>query len=112
MLVFDDEFVLSGQRNCCNLWAKEANLQRVCFSIDTNLLANAPKGAHADLAELELCERERAQIEAACRRAFANRGRLCVFSLRRSLGGLRRSVCADLVAKLRPQIPYFIGHPT
>jgi hypothetical protein len=36
-------------------------------------LPNAPKGAHVDLAELDLCEPERGQIEAACRRAFANR---------------------------------------
>jgi hypothetical protein len=78
MLVFDDEFVLSGQRNCCTLWAKEPKLKRVCFSIDTNLLPNAPKGAHIDLAELELCERERARIEAACRRAFANRASRCI----------------------------------
>jgi primosomal protein N'' len=72
MLVFD-EFVLSGQRNCCNLWAREPKFNRVCFSIDTNLLSNVLKEAHIDLAELELCERERPQIEAACRRAFANR---------------------------------------
>ena len=56
MLVFDDEFVLSGQRNRCNLWAREPKLKRVCFSIDTNLLPNALKGEHIDLVELELCE--------------------------------------------------------
>jgi hypothetical protein len=73
MLVFDDEFLLGDHRNCCTLWAREGKLKHVCFSIDTSILSNAPKEPHPDFAELEFCERERAQIEAACRRAFANR---------------------------------------
>ena len=76
MLVFDNEFVLSGQRNCCNLWAREPKLNRICFSIHTNLLPHE-KGIQnqlVDLAELQLCERERPRIEAACQRAFTNRG--------------------------------------
>ena len=58
MLVFDDQFVLSGQRNCCNLWAREPKLNRICFSIHTNLLPHE-KGTEnqlVDLAELQFCD--------------------------------------------------------
>jgi hypothetical protein len=73
MLFFDDEFRLTGHRNCCALWANEPTLKRVRFSINTDILPDAPGGLVHDFAALELCERERHQIEAACRRAFTNR---------------------------------------
>jgi hypothetical protein len=75
MLAFDDEFRLTGSRHCCALWADEPTFKRVRFSVDTQILPDlptAPKPLH-EFAELELCERERDQIETACRRAFADR---------------------------------------
>jgi hypothetical protein len=75
MLAFDDEFRLTSSRNCCALWADEPTFKRVRFSVNTQILSNRPKGSNPlhEFAELELCERERDQIEAACRRAFADR---------------------------------------
>ena len=75
MLAFDDEFKLTGSRHCCTLWAREPTFKRVRFSVNTNILPGLPKGPNLihEFAELELCERDRDQIEAACRRAFADR---------------------------------------
>jgi len=75
MLAFDDEFRLTSSRNCCALWADEPTFKRVRFSVNTQILSNRPKGSNPlhEFAELELCERERDQIESACRRAFAER---------------------------------------
>ena len=75
MLVFDDEFKLTGRRKLCTLWANEPKFKRVCFTINTDILPDGRKavsGIH-DFGELQLCEGERPYIEAACRRAFANR---------------------------------------
>ena len=70
MLAFDDEFRLTSSRNCCALWADEPTFKRVRFSVNTQILSNRPKGSNPlhEFAELELCERERDQIESACRR--------------------------------------------
>jgi hypothetical protein len=75
MLAFDDEFRLTGSRHCCALWADEPTFNRVRFSVNTEILPDLPKGPSPvhEFAELELCERERDQIEVACRRAFAAR---------------------------------------
>jgi hypothetical protein len=75
MLAFDDEFRLTGSRHCCALWADEPTFKRVRFSVNTQILPGLPASANAlhEFAELELCERDRDQIESACRRAFADR---------------------------------------
>jgi hypothetical protein len=75
MLAFDDEFRLTGSRHCCALWADEPTFKRVRFSVNTQILPALPTGPKPlhEFAELELCERERDQIETACRRAFADR---------------------------------------
>jgi hypothetical protein len=75
MVVFDDKFTLGGRRHHCTLWAREPEFKHINFGINLNILPNSNEEAQAvcDLAELALCERERSQIEAACRRAFANR---------------------------------------
>jgi hypothetical protein len=75
MLDFDDEFKLTGSRRCCALWAREPTFKRVRFSVNTDILPSLPKGPNPvhEFAELELCERGRDQIEAACRLAFADR---------------------------------------
>ena len=75
MLVFQDKFMLGDQRNHCTLWAREPEFNHINFGINLNILPNAKEESQGvcDLSELALCERERSQIEAACRRAFANR---------------------------------------
>ncbi len=75
MLSFDDEFRLSGRRKFCTLWANEPKFKRVCFTINTDILPDGRKAASRihDFGELQLCEGERSYIEAAYRRAFANR---------------------------------------
>lgn len=60
MIVFGDKFMLGGRRNHCTLWAQDPEFKQISHVV-------------CDLAELALCERERSQIEAACRRAFTNR---------------------------------------
>jgi hypothetical protein len=73
MLTFDDRFhsdVLS-----CLLWADEPTMNRVCFCIGPTILEDVLHGGNAvhDEANKALCDRERSRIEAACRRAFADR---------------------------------------
>jgi hypothetical protein len=75
MLVFEDKFTLGDRRSHCTLWAREPEFKHINFEINLNILPNAKEEAPGvcDLSELALCERERFQIEGACRRAFANR---------------------------------------
>jgi hypothetical protein len=50
-------------------------MRRVRFDIGPNILEDVLHGGNAvhDDANVALCERNRERIEAACRRAFANR---------------------------------------
>jgi hypothetical protein len=74
MLTFDDDF--HSDPTGCFLCAKTESGVRVRFNIGTMILQdeldqNGP--AINDETNVALCVKERSQIEAACRRAFANR---------------------------------------
>jgi hypothetical protein len=74
MLTFDLSFHSDGVLGCV-LWADETAMGRVRFDIGPNILEDVLHGGNAvhDDANVALCEKERTRIEAACRRAFANR---------------------------------------
>jgi hypothetical protein len=76
MLTFEDSFHSDGVLSCF-LWADsdEPTMKRVCFYIGPTILQDVLHGGNPvhDAANVELCEKERLRIEAACRRAFASR---------------------------------------
>jgi hypothetical protein len=74
MLTFDLSFHSDGVLGCV-LWADQTVMGRVRFDIGPNILEDVLHGGNAvhDDANVALCEKERTRIEAACRRAFANR---------------------------------------
>jgi hypothetical protein len=74
MLTFDVSFHSDGVLGCV-LWADETVMKRVRFYIGPNILEDvlcSGNPVHDD-ANVALCEKERGRIEAACRRAFADR---------------------------------------
>jgi hypothetical protein len=74
MLTFDDSFH-SDHRFGCLLRADEPKMKRVLFYIGPTILQDVLHGGNPvhDAANEELCKRNRGRIEAACRRAFAER---------------------------------------
>jgi hypothetical protein len=74
MLTFDLSFHSDGVLGCV-LWADETVMGRVRFEIGSLILQDVLRGGNPvhDEANVELCERARPRIEAACRQAFANR---------------------------------------
>jgi hypothetical protein len=74
MLTFDDRFHSDGVLSCF-LWADEPTMKRVRFNIGPKILEDVLPGGNPvhDDANVALCDRNRERIEAACRRAFANR---------------------------------------
>ncbi len=74
MLTFDPVFH-SDRALGCVLWADETVLRRVRFDMGHRILEDVLQGGNPvhDKANEELCERNRERIEAACRRAFADR---------------------------------------
>jgi hypothetical protein len=75
MLTFDLSFHSDGVLACV-LWADETVMGARAFRHRPQLiLEDVLHGGNAvhDDANMALCEKERARIEAACRRAFANR---------------------------------------
>lgn len=73
MLRFDDHFASDGVRGCA-FWANAPVINRVRFNIGHEILREVLHGGNPGHdANVALCERERSRIEAACRRAFANR---------------------------------------
>jgi hypothetical protein len=74
MLTFDINFH-SDRMLGCVLWADETVMGRVRFDIGSRILQDVLHGMNLvhDDANVALCERERLRIEAACRRAFADR---------------------------------------
>jgi hypothetical protein len=73
MLTFDGRFA-SDEKLGCVLWADGLS-QRVRFAIGHQILIEILGGQNpiAHDRNVALCERERARIEAACRRAFSER---------------------------------------
>jgi hypothetical protein len=74
MLEFNEPFRTDGALDCL-IWADESSFGRVRFNIGHLILTDVLHGGnpiHHDI-NMALCERERHQIEAACRRAFADR---------------------------------------
>jgi hypothetical protein len=74
MLTFDVSFHSDGL-SACVLWADETLMGRVRFDIGPTILQDVLHGGNPihDAANVALCERNRERIEAACRRAFADR---------------------------------------
>jgi hypothetical protein len=74
MLTFDPNFH-SDRALGCFLWADETAMRRVRFDIGHRILEDVLHGGNPvhDAENEALCERNRERIEAACRRAFAER---------------------------------------
>lgn len=74
MLTFDPSFHSDGVLGCV-LWADETLMGRVRFDIGHRILEDVLQGGNPvhDKENEKLCERNRERIEAACRRAFADR---------------------------------------
>ena len=73
MLHFDDHFASDSCKLSCLLWASGPK-GRVRFDVGTGVLDFLGGGNPVhDWKNLELCIRERAKIELACRRAYATR---------------------------------------
>ena len=74
MLAFEDSFHSNGLVSCF-ICANEPRMGRVCFYIGPTILQDVLHGGNPvhDRANVALCEAARPRIEAACRRAFANR---------------------------------------
>jgi hypothetical protein len=74
MLTFDVSFHSDGLVSCF-IWADEPKMGRVRFHIGPRILEDVLHGENPvhDARNLVLCEKERERIEAACRRAFAQR---------------------------------------
>jgi hypothetical protein len=74
MLTFDLSFHSDGALGCF-LWADETVMRRVRLHIGPAILEDVLHGGNPvhDAANEALCERNRERIEAACRRAFAER---------------------------------------
>jgi len=74
MLTFDPDFHSDDLLGCV-LWASETLMGRVRFDIWSLILQDILHGRNPvhDKSNVELCERERPRIEAACRHAFAIR---------------------------------------
>ena len=74
MLTFEDTFHSDGLVSCF-IWADEPTMKRVRFYIGPTILEDVLHGGNAvhDDANVALCNGNRERIEAACRRAFAER---------------------------------------
>jgi hypothetical protein len=74
VLTFDPTFH-SDRTLGCFLWADETVMRRVRFDIGHRVLEDVLHGGNPvhDAANERLCEQNRERIEAACRRAFADR---------------------------------------
>ena len=74
MLTFDDSVHSDGLVSCF-IRADEPKMGRVTFYIGPTILQDVLHGGNPvhDDANVALCKRNRERIEAACRRAFADR---------------------------------------
>jgi hypothetical protein len=75
MLTFDVSFHSDDREFGCVLWADETVMGRVRFDIGSLILQDVLHGGNPvhGSANVTLCERERPNIESACRHAFAIR---------------------------------------
>ena len=72
---FQDHFESDGHALTCMLWASEPGHVRVRFAIGHEILTKVLGSGNPvhHKRNWVLCERKRKRIEAACRRAFAQR---------------------------------------